>query len=59
MFPQKDEECGMVSQGTSGQTPVADHHEAKFVVNLCLHLTSNKVPPANVGIITPYKEQKE
>ena len=35
-----------------GQTSVANSHEAKFVVNLCLHLTSNKVPPANVGIIT-------
>ena len=22
------------------------------MVNLCLHLTSNKVPPVNVGIIT-------
>ena len=48
----------MVNQMMYGQTPAANHHEAKFVVTLCLHLTSNKVPPVNVGIITPYKGQK-
>ena len=58
MFPQKDEECGVVNQRASGQTSVANHHDTKFVMNLCLHLTSNKIPPANVGIITPYKEQE-
>ena len=35
-----------------GQTSVANSHEAKFVVDLCLLLTSNQVPPVNVGIIT-------
>ena len=29
------------------------------MVNLCLHLTSKKVPPANVAIITPYKEHMD
>ena len=50
--------CHIYNCRQSGQTSVANRHEADFVVTLCLHLTSNKVPAANIGIITPYKEQK-
>jgi len=31
--------------------------EADFVIELCEYL--HKVPPRNIGIITPYKKQKE
>ena len=52
---KKAASCEQFSQGKTcnpGQTSVANSHETKFVVDLCLHLTSNQVPPVNVGIIT-------